>query len=177
MPSFEISKKKSRTVTWHAFVSVCERLPDVLLHRSTAVVTENNHNHDASHSLDRIGVQRDPDGRLTRTPLLRSSAQTAQLSCCSSFYPFWRLLSMLGTGSFRERSGSSSSVEAQGPRSRCQVLTEEVQTLCFVQFSSLFGPKVPRVDLLRSLWSFFRLVVYSSGKAIKPDWILGRLLR
>ena len=56
----------------------------------------------------------------------------------------------------RERSGSVSSVEALGPRSRCRALTEEAKTLCFLQFSSLFGPKVPRVDLLGSLWIFYR---------------------
>ena len=47
-------------------------------------------------------------------------------------------------------------MEAQGPRSRCQALTEEAQTLCFLQFSSLFGPKVPRVDLLGSLWILYQ---------------------
>ena len=54
------------------------------------------------------------------------------------------------------QSGSVSLVEAQGPRSRCQALTEEAQTLCFLQFSSLLGPKVPRVDLLGSLWIFYQ---------------------
>ena len=38
----------------------------------------------------------------------------------------------------RRRRRSWSSVEAQGPRSRCQVLTEEVQTLCFLQFVAVF---------------------------------------
>ena len=34
--------------------------------------------------------------------------------------------------------GSVSSVEAQGPRSRCQALTKEAQTLCFLQFLAVF---------------------------------------
>ena len=53
----------------------------------------------------------------------------------------------------REISGSagSSSVEVQGPQSRCQVLPEEVQKLDFLAFLSLFKPKVLREILSRSL--------------------------
>ena len=42
---------------------------------------------------------------------------------------------------------------------RCQALTEEVQTLCFLQFLAVFElvqAKSPRVDLLGLLWIFYQ---------------------
>ena len=50
-------------------------------------------------------------------------------------------------------------MEAQGPRSRCQALPRKPRrsvSCSFLQFSSLFGPKVPGVDLLGSLWIFYQ---------------------
>ena len=39
-----------------------------------------------------------------------------------------------------ERAEEEDAVEAQGPWSRCHVLTENVQTLCFLQFLAVFEP-------------------------------------
>ena len=78
----------------------------------------------------------------------------------------------------RERSRGWSSVESQGPRSRCQMLTEKVQTLFLavfelVQAKSRLGRPAP---IALDFWS---LAAESSSclQAVKPDWILWRLLR
>ena len=54
-----------------------------------------------------------------------------------------------------------SSVEAQGLRSRCQVLTEKVQTLCFLKFQflaviELVQAKSPLGRPVGTLWIFFQ---------------------
>ena len=73
-------------------------------------------------------------------------------------------------------------MEAQGPRSRCQALTEEAQTLCFLQFLAVFElvqAKSPQSRPARIALDFLSAESSSCllAKAVEPDWILWRLLR
>ena len=82
----------------------------------------------------------------------------------------------------RSRRRSWSSVEAQGLRSRCQVLTEKVQTLCFLQFVAIFElvqAKSPQGRPARIALEFLSAESSSCllAKAVETDWILWRLLR
>ena len=74
----------------------------------------------------------------------------------------------------RKGSGSLSSVEAQGPRSRCQMNTEEVQTLCFLQFGAVFElvqAKSPQGRPARIAADFLSAESSSCllAKAVEPD--------
>ena len=178
---FENSKKNS---SCKCNVSCfCERLPNVRSHLRPRW-SRRTINHNASHSNQNGGPDaiRTVGGACTLLvlrSLIRLDCRQLSFAAVLSFYPFWRQLSMMvATGSHmipwtkrttqscrawrsakenkKERSGSVSSVEAQGPRSRCQELTVEAQTLYFLQLSSLFGPKVPMVNLLRWLWIFYQ---------------------
>ena len=80
----------------------------------------------------------------------------------------------------RERE-EEDAVEAQGPRSRCQVLTEKVQTLCFLQCLAVFEfvqAKSPQGRPAQIALDFLSAESSSCllAKAIEPDWILWRLL-
>ena len=82
----------------------------------------------------------------------------------------------------RERRRSWSSVEAQGPWSRCQVLTEKVQTLCFLQFVAVFKlvqAKSPLGRPARIALDFLSAESSSCllAKAVETGWILWHLLR
>ena len=75
------------------------------------------------------------------------------------------------------RSGSSYSVEAQGPQSTGQALTEEVQTLCFLQFVAVFElvqAKSPKSRPAQIALDFLSAESSSCllAKPVKPDGIL-----
>ena len=74
----------------------------------------------------------------------------------------------------RERAEEEDAVEAQGPRSRCQVLTQQVQTLCFLQFlavSELVQAKGPQGRPARIALDFLSAENSSSllAKAVETD--------
>ena len=187
--SFEFSLLK-----WDWAVScvgnVWKLLSDVRSHILTSVVTArvsaNNRNHNANHSTE---VAWDASGWMTELNALRSDCSLMDTERFSElfihFKAFWACLVVIDTtdkahGTHcrawrspgrrtqereRSKSAGSSSVEVQGPRSRCQVLPEEVQKLDFLAFLSVFKPKVPREVLSRTLRFFLspRLVMSAGG--------------
>ena len=74
----------------------------------------------------------------------------------------------------RRRSRSWSSVEVQGPRSRCQMLTEKVQTLCFLQFVAVFElvqAKSPQGRPARIALDFYQRKARSVFSQRPSNWI------